>query len=141
MTEYDGPSTSGAQWGDKISGEYTLTQSTVDGYSLTETGPDFTLNENGTLSSNTTETGNTVEGSYSQAITGSDTYSMVETGTTGGGSFTEMVTGTDTYTQTQYGNPVNETFDRTIAVTGTYTRTDTGPAPPCRATAAPSAPA
>jgi hypothetical protein len=73
------------------------------------------------------ETGNTVNGNYSQTITAGDSYIMTETGTNPGGAFIEVVTGSDAATLTESGNPATQTFNRTITGDGTYTRTDSGP--------------
>ena len=147
VTESSSETSGSVETGNSISGAYTTSATGTRTYSLNDSETDDSLTtvvsggiatvtttllensalyETGTLASTTNETGNTVDGSYSRTIAGTDAYSMTETGTNSGNAFSEVVTGTDTVTLTETGNPVADTFGRSIVGTGTYNRTDAG---------------
>jgi hypothetical protein len=89
----------------------------ADSYQVTETG---------TLTTTGSDTGNSVQGTYTRSQQGSDAYNLSETGTANGG-YTESIQGSDTYILTQSGDTPNQTFSRTLTGSGTYTLQDSGP--------------
>ena len=132
MTEGASGTSTLQKTGNQITGSYSSSDAESDSYYLTGTnsqgsgsGTGFTLGESGQHSFCVTETGNTVNGDYSQNKAGTD--SMAETGSNSGGTYSEGVTGSDSYSQTETGNPATGYFTRTVSGHGTYDRTDTGP--------------
>ena len=99
---------------------YTLSES-----SATSAGS-WNLTENGIDTIATVETGDSLNGAYTQTQTGTDAYTITESGTVTAGAFSLTLTGSDTVSQLETGNTINATFARTTTGGGSYTRTETG---------------
>ena len=122
----------GYETGNEITGIYTLTtQTTTDGYQVTETASfndvTFTLTETGNDTVTASAPGNQVTGYIDQYDTVSDGYTMTETGTRTGGAFSEVVTGTETYQDQETGTPQQGNYSVYETGSGTFDRTDDGP--------------
>lgn len=122
VTEWSSQTTTTTTTGNNISTAYTTVTNTAgQSYTMTETGSDFTLTETGSLSSNSTGSGNTIEGTFSTNTTGTDNYTMHEHGiNTDSQSFCQSITGTDEYTISETGNNANQTDSRDISGSGSY---------------------
>lgn len=122
VTEWSSQTTTTTTTGNNISTAYTTVTNTAgQSYTMTETGSDFTLTETGSLSSNSTGSGNTIEGTFSTNTTGTDNYTMHEHGiNTDSQSFCQSITGTDEYTISETGNNANQTDTRDISGSGSY---------------------
>jgi hypothetical protein len=128
----------GTNDGNVITGDYTQNETAAGTYTMTESdgpvsGPtrdiavgNFSLNETGSLSLTTAETGNTQDGSYTRTQSATDLYTLTEVGKNIGGMFTETVIGTDTPTLTESGNSANQYYSRSITGGGTYTLSESG---------------
>ena len=116
--------------GNHLDGDYSASTGSTDSYNWTESDggeQPFTLTATGATSDSGTDTGNTVSGLYSTALSGSDTYTLVETGTATGGDYDQTVSGSENYSQVETGNSVEQTVNVSDGGSGTYTMTDSGP--------------